>query len=114
MLHQTFVDKHCAGLANTERTQPFGPDTVVWQVNGHMFAAYTEDGEGLSLRTNSAKQALRKSSPTKEELASYLIGGGWVVVPWETPPDDLRARIDESYRLVQRDWRPKLDERAAD
>lgn len=113
MMHATFVDKHCRTLADTERLQPFGPETVVWRVRGHMFAAYTDEGQGLSLRSNNAKKALRRVDLSQNDLATYLTGGGWVLVPWETPPDVLRARIDESYRLVLRDWPPAVEDSRA-
>lgn len=104
MLHQTFVDNHCRRLPDTERVQPFGPDTVVWRVAGHMFAAYVDGGQGLSLRSNTMMVAARTQDRSQGDPPAFLAGGGWVTVPWETGIDRLRARIDESYRLVLRDW----------
>jgi hypothetical protein len=37
------------------REQPFGPGMVVWTIDGHMFAAYTEAGHGLSVRVPEAE-----------------------------------------------------------
>jgi predicted DNA-binding protein (MmcQ/YjbR family) len=104
MFHQTFVDNHCKRLPDTERVQPFGPETVVWRVAGHMFAAYIDGGQGVSLRSNTMTAALSGPMQPNRDPASYLAGGGWVTVPWETGIDTLRAQIDMSYRLVLRDW----------
>lgn len=101
---ESLVDRHCEALDQARRDQPFGPGTVVWKVHNHMFAAYTENGDGLSVRTENIKhvqQVLKKSRPAK---APFLIGGGWVVLPWDTPETELRTRLNESYRLVRRDW----------
>lgn len=111
MLNQVCADNHCARLDGAERTQPFGPDTVMWRVEGHTFAAYTRDGQGLSLRSNGSRDPATNGDDTAltsahaGDRSATLAEPGWVIVPWDIPPDDLRRRIDESYRLVRRDWR---------
>jgi len=106
MMQHRFVDSHCVHLPGAERAQPFGPDTVVWRVNGHMFAAYTHDGLGLSLRNRAIAlpERLRRSKDDPTRAAELHTGEGWTIVGWDTPPDELRQRIEESYRLVLRDW----------
>ena len=91
-------------MPRTERATPFGADTVVWKINGHMFAAYTETGAGLSVRTSDLTRALAVIRQSRPASAPYLTGGGWVLLPWETPPEELRLRLIESYNLVRRDW----------
>ncbi|NKX46165.1 MmcQ/YjbR family DNA-binding protein [Roseicyclus persicicus] len=107
MRHE-FIDRHCRALPRAERDQPFGPDTVVWKINGHMFAAYTETGEGLSVRVTNMARALAVIRRSRPASAPYLSGGGWVLLPWETSPEELRLRLIESYNLVRRDW-PRAD-----
>jgi predicted DNA-binding protein (MmcQ/YjbR family) len=102
-MHHQFVDKACRTLPKAHRAQPFGPETVVWKVNGFMFAAYTDSGAGLSVRTRDLASARDLIGRARAEPEPYVTGDGWVVLPWETPPDILRARIEESYRLVLRD-----------
>ncbi|MGP1358893.1 MmcQ/YjbR family DNA-binding protein [Roseicyclus sp.] len=101
-MHQTFADRVCRALADTERQQPFGPDTVVWTVEGHMFAAYTENGHGVSLRMDYVVAA-RMVNEGRAHSPPSLTDAGWVLVPWETPPDELQRRIIASYRLVRTD-----------
>ncbi len=103
-MHHAFADKHCSALPDAERVHPFGPETIVWVVNGHMFAAYTEAGDGISVRTADTNSALQPVEADGPSTLPTLTGEGWVVIPWETPIDDLRARIDESYNLVRTDW----------
>ena len=91
-------------MPNTERDTPFGPETVVWKINSHMFAAYTENGAGLSVRTSNMARALAVIRQGRPASAPFLTGGGWVVLPWETQPEELRLRLIESYNLVRRDW----------
>jgi hypothetical protein len=45
-MHEAFADRICSGMDRAQREQPFGPGMVVWTIDGHMFAAYTEAGTG--------------------------------------------------------------------
>jgi predicted DNA-binding protein (MmcQ/YjbR family) len=103
MRHE-FVDRTCRALPGALRDQPFGPDTVVWKINFHMFAAYTETGPGLSVRTANMPRAMGVIRRTSPLAAPFLTGGNWVLLPWETSPDELRARILESFALVRAEW----------
>lgn len=101
-MHEAFADRICGGMDGALREQPFGPGMVVWTIDGRMFAAYTEAGEGLSLRVpEDDVQGL-----TRAGLAGAHDGvarAGWVVISWQTRPEVLRVRIAESYRLVLAD-----------
>jgi hypothetical protein len=44
IMHEAFADRICSGMDRAQREQPFGPGMVVWTIDGHMFAAYTEAG----------------------------------------------------------------------
>ncbi|MEN0079370.1 MAG: MmcQ/YjbR family DNA-binding protein [Pseudomonadota bacterium] len=96
------VERHCAGLPGAEPERPFGPDTLVWKVGGKMFAAYTEDGRGLSVKCQDGPTAQILIQQGRAESAPYLKRGGWVLFPWEqTAPDELRARLTDSYMTVR-------------
>lgn len=101
-MYHAFADRVCRDLRGAERRQPFGPDTVVWTVEGHMFAAYTVDGRGLSLRLDQ-DLAVRLLDEGLALSEPDLAGAGWVLLPWETHPDMLRRHIEVSYRLVRAD-----------
>jgi len=104
-MHQVFTDTFCAGLPGAVRHEPFGPDMVVWRVAGHMFAAYTLDGEGLSLRAASPITALLLIQQGRAVSAPYL--KGWLLFPWAIQPDDLRAHIRRSYDVVLNENTPQ-------
>lgn len=102
-MHEAFVDRICAGLPDAERRQPFGPETAVWTVDGHMFAAYTTGGRGLSLRLTGPKTAGKLVREGRALTAPDLESDGWVLIPWETPPEEIQDRLERSYRLVRTD-----------
>ncbi|WP_224814652.1 MmcQ/YjbR family DNA-binding protein [Hasllibacter sp. MH4015] len=102
-MQEVFVDIYCRGFPGTERTTPFGDDTVVWTVHGHMFAAYTKGGEGVSLRLDNKIAAHLAVGQGRAASTPYLKGDGWVLFPWDTRPEELRDRIGKSYRLVLSD-----------
>lgn len=102
-MQQAFVDRICKALPEAERTTPFGPETVFWCVGGHMFAAYSVDGEGVSLRTTGRLMADKLIREGRAISPPELQGEGWVLVPWTTAPEELRDRIERSHRLVRQD-----------
>lgn len=99
-MREAFVDIYCKGLLGTARTTPFGEDAVIWTVHGHMFAAYTVGGEGLSLRIADKVTAHTLVGQKRAVSSPALKGTGWVLFPWDTRPQELRDWIGKSYRLV--------------
>ncbi len=85
-------------MPGTERATPFGPDTVVWKINGHMFAAYTDIGPGLSVRTTNLTRALAVIRQSRPASAPYLTGGGWVPLPWRNRARGTAAAADRKLQ----------------
>lgn len=102
-MREGFIDIYCRGLLGTQRTTPFGDDMVIWCVHGHMFAAYTVGGEGLSLRIGDKVTAHKLVGQRRAVSATCLTGSGWVMFPWNTRPQELRDWLGKSYRLVLND-----------
>ena len=102
-MREQFVDRFCAALRETERTTPFGDETVIWTVRGHTFAAYTVDGDGVSVRVGNKVAAQKLVGQGRVATADYLRGNSWVLFPWDTSPDELRLRIGASHSLVIED-----------
>jgi hypothetical protein len=101
-MHEAFADRICRGLDEAMREEPFGPGMVVWTIRGRMFAAYTETGQGLSVRVrlgDAGAMLARGDAVSRPDLS----GAGWVLIPWATPPENLRRRIAVSYALVRAD-----------
>jgi len=101
-MHEAFADRICGGFDRAIREQPFGPGMVVWTIDGHMFAAYTEAGEGLSLRVDGGDN-IQVQSVGESAVSAPLFEAGWVLVPWQTQPEILRRRIAASYNMVLAD-----------
>lgn len=107
-MHEAFADRICSGMDRAVREQPFGPGMVVWTIDGHMFAAYTETGDGLSVRV-SEPEAYALTVNGNADSHTPLTGAGWVLIPWQTPPEELRRRIATSYDLVLADGNAHSD-----
>jgi hypothetical protein len=101
-MHEAFADRICSGMDRAQREQPFGPGMVVWTIDGHMFAAYTEAGHGLSVRVPEA-EADEMAANGHATSHTPLTGAGWVLIPWHTQPEDLHRRIAISYEMVLAD-----------
>ncbi|WP_158598981.1 MmcQ/YjbR family DNA-binding protein [Rhodophyticola porphyridii] len=96
------IDTHCATLPGAVAEQPFGPDTQVWKVGGRMFAAHTRGANGVSVKCADGAAAQKLIQTRKAISAPYLKRGGWVMFLWEnTPPEELRRRLTDSYLIVR-------------
>jgi hypothetical protein len=102
IMHEAFADRICSGMHRAVRQQPFGPGMVVWTIDGRMFAAYTEAGHGLSLRVPEM-EADEMAANGDAQSHTPLSEVGWVLIPWQTQPEDLRRRIALSYEMVLAD-----------
>jgi len=100
-MHEAFADRICGGMDRAVRELPFGPGMIVWTIDGYMFAAYTEAGEGVSLRI-SISDMIAGPGSWNGGWKSHM-SGGWVLIPWRTRPEELRHRIAISYELVLAD-----------
>jgi predicted DNA-binding protein (MmcQ/YjbR family) len=112
-MHEAFADRICSGMDRAVREQPFGPDMVVWTIDGHMFAAYTEAGDGLSVRASGNVLDMVDGAQVSSGgggAQGPLSGAGWVLIPWQTPPEELRRIIATSYDMVRADRNGHRDE----
>jgi hypothetical protein len=75
IMHEAFADRICSGMDRAVRQQPFGPGMVVWTIDGHMFAAYTEAGDGLSVRVPECTGGRRKWPPMATRKAHTPLSG---------------------------------------
>ncbi len=94
------VNAICAGMAGADLSEPFGPGTDVWKVGGKIFAAIGADAGGVSVKTPDVETADMLISAGAAGKAPYF-HRSWVQIPWEAAPDELRHRIESSYRLIR-------------
>ena len=95
---------YCLSKPDAEETLPFGPDTLVYKVNGKAFLLTGLDE--VELRFN-VKCDPDKAIELREEFACVL--PGWhmnkkhwntIVVDGSVSEDQLKEWIDHSYELV--------------
>ncbi len=99
---RALVNAHCATLPGAERSDPWGGGHDAWKVGGKMFAVVGAiEDHGVSVRGAEAETAQLLIDMGRAKRAPYL-HRSWVRLPWGiVPADELRARIDQSYRIIR-------------
>ncbi len=95
----------CAALPGAEVSDPWGGGHEAWKVGGKMFACIGSVTPGMAVKTDSVETAEMLIDTGIGQKAAYL-HRSWILLPWETAPDEARHRIETSYRLI-RDKLPK-------
>lgn len=94
------INAICKAFPGAEVSDPWGGGHDAWKVGGKMFACVGAVMQGVSVKTDSI------------ETAEMLIGAGvgakapyfhrsWVLLPFDSAPDELRHRLEASYRIVR-------------
>jgi len=98
--------EYCLSKPGVEETLPFGPDTLVYKVNGKIFLLTSLDEEQLSFNVKCDPDL---AIELREQHASVLPGyhmnkKHWntIVVDGSVPSKLLKDWIDHSYDLVSR------------
>lgn len=96
--------EYCLSKPDAEETQPFGPDTLVYKVNGKMFLLTGLDEEQLSFNVKCNPD---KAIELREEYPCVIPGYHMNKKHWNTVIVDgsvatslLKEWIDDSYSLV--------------
>jgi predicted DNA-binding protein (MmcQ/YjbR family) len=96
--------EYCLSKPGTEESMPFGPDTLVFKVNGKAYLLLPLDEEGLRFNVKCDPD---KAQELRAEYTCVLPGyhmnkKHWntIVVDGSVPRSLLRAWIDHSYALV--------------
>ncbi|MGB1251753.1 MAG: MmcQ/YjbR family DNA-binding protein [Candidatus Promineifilaceae bacterium] len=112
MLSERELEQYCLSKKGTEKTYPFGPDTVVIKVLGKMFALW---GAGDSPLSVNLKCDPDWSHLLREHYAAVTPGYHMNKKHWNTvlcdgsiPQDELVEMVDHSYNLVVKKMR-KID-----
>jgi predicted DNA-binding protein (MmcQ/YjbR family) len=94
------VNAICAALPGAEVSDPWGGGHDVWKVGGKMFACIGAVIPGVSVKTDSVETAEMLIDAGIGRKAPYF-HRSWILLPWATDPDELRHRLDSSYRLIR-------------
>ena len=96
--------EYCLSKSEVEETQPFGPDNLVYKINGKMFLLAALDEDPLHFNVKCDPE---KALELREEYSCVLPGyhmnkKHWntIVVDGSVPVKQLKEWIDNSYDLV--------------
>ncbi|MBV6637038.1 MAG: MmcQ/YjbR family DNA-binding protein [Mameliella sp.] len=94
------VNEICQALPGAERSDPWGGGHDAWKVGGKMFACIGVANDGVSVKTPSVEDAALLIEMARAVKAPHF-HRSWVRVDWEAvPEEELRDRIETSYRIV--------------
>lgn len=99
-MSRDIVNEICRALPGAEWSGPWGGGQDAWKVGGKMFACIGSMGDGVSVKTPSIEDAHVLIEMERAIKAPYF-HRSWVRLDWNTiPKEELRDRIETSYRIV--------------
>ncbi len=106
-MSREFVNAYCATLPGAEVSDPWGGGHDTWKVGGKMFASIGAVTPAVSVKTADIETADMLIEAGVGQRGKYL-HRSWIQLPWNTPEDELRARILESYKIIRSGLPKKL------
>lgn len=94
------VNTICAAFPGAELSDPWGGGHDAWKVGGKMFATIGSVLPGVSVKTDSTETAQMLIETGVGAKAPYF-HRSWVLLPFDTPEEELRYRLTQSYLLVR-------------
>ena len=99
-MSRAVVNDICRSFPGAEVSDPWGGGHDAWKVGGKMFACIGAVMPGVSVKTDCIETAAMLIEAGVGVKAPYF-HRSWINLPWETPEDELRHRLAQSYRLVR-------------
>lgn len=93
------VDRICAALPGAVWEDDAEGAIPSWKIGGKMFACLGHLGDGVSVKTQSVEDAALLIDMGAARKAKYF-HASWVRIPLDLPEDELRQRLETSYRIV--------------
>ncbi len=100
-MERQLINAICEGFPGAEVSDPWGGGHDAWKVGGKMFACIGAITPGVSVKTDSIETAQMLIEAGVGVKAPYFYRS-WINLPFETPEDELRHRLAQSYRLVRK------------
>jgi predicted DNA-binding protein (MmcQ/YjbR family) len=95
------VRRICEAMPGAELSDPWVGGHDAWKVGGRLFALIGSMDTGVSVKCADPETAQLLIDLGQAERAPYL-HRSWVLIPWDrVAEDELRHRIDTSYRLIR-------------
>ncbi len=95
------VNTICAAFPGAEVSDPWGGGHDAWKVGGKMFASVGAIQTGVSVKTDSVETAQMLIDAGVGTKAPYF-HRSWMHLPDDCAEDELRHRLDSSYRLIRK------------
>lgn len=99
------IREYCLAKKDAEETTPFGPDNLVYKINGKMFLLLSIDSDPPQFNIKCDPD---KALELREEFSSVLPGYHMNKKHWNTvvldgsiPSKNIKEWIDDSYDLVK-------------
>jgi predicted DNA-binding protein (MmcQ/YjbR family) len=98
------IREYCTGKPNVTEGFPFGEDTLVFKVNGKIFALANLDGDlSINLKCNPSFALERREKYNSVTPGYHMNKKHWntVILDGSVPDKELFSWIDHSYDLVK-------------
>jgi predicted DNA-binding protein (MmcQ/YjbR family) len=99
-MSRELINAICGSFPGAEVSDPWGGGHDAWKVGGKMFACIGAVTPGVSVKTESIEMASMLIDAGVGAKAPYM-HGSWVNLPFDTSGDELKHRLERSYRLVR-------------
>ncbi|MBU3029215.1 MmcQ/YjbR family DNA-binding protein [Paracoccus marinaquae] len=106
-MSREIVNRICAALPGAAVSDPWGGGHDCWKVGGKMFAAIGAVNGAVAVKTDGIETAemLIEAGPARR--AAYF-HRSWVELPLDSPEDEVRHRIETSYRIIRQSLPKKV------
>ena len=94
------INKICRAFPGADVSDPWGGGHDAWKVGGKMFACIGAETKGVSVKTDSIETAEMLIAAKVGVKAPYF-HRSWILLPFDTPADELRHRLRQSYAIVR-------------
>ena len=94
------INSICKQFPSAELSDPWGGGHDAWKVGGKMFACIGASTPGVSVKTDSIETAEMLIDAGVGKRAPYF-HRSWILLLFETPDEELRYRLRQSYQIVR-------------
>lgn len=100
-MSRTKINAICGSFPGAGVSDPWGGGHDAWKVGGKMFACIGAVTPGVSVKTDSIETAQMLIEAGVGQKAPYF-HRSWINIGFDTPVEELRHRLAESYRIVRK------------
>lgn len=99
-MNRNTINTICVALPGAEVSDPWGGGHDAWKVCNKMFACIGTANDGVSVKTASVEMAQMLIEAGVGVKAPYF-HRSWIRLPFYAPEDELRHRIETSYKIIR-------------